>query len=393
MSQGSVASPIKQGLLRGAIARGLAAAAADASQIDRTGGDYGAGIIRGFAVITRGEALGHEMWCDAVFLGQVADALNALPDGVKSRFTHPDMSSDGLGNYLGRAKNARVDGDVVRADLHFQEVAHKAPDGDLAGYVMDLADADHKAFGASIVFWHDDDAEIEFMRSHYVATAGGSASFVSPDPDNTENYSHCRLSELRAVDVVDSPAANPDGMFRRPSPVDEAEACLSYALGLSSDLPATFSLDVHPDRLRGFLTRFLDRNDLAIAPTRKDLAMTDPVTAPAAPAPTKADFLGEMKRYQETFGDAQGANWFAAGKTFEECLGLKIAALTSELAGKDKATADALAAKDKEITDLKARLDSLKTGERPVSFSATGPDGSTKVTGLSSVVRIPGQAK
>jgi hypothetical protein len=47
-----------------------------AGTVDRTGGMFSAGIIRGVSVITRGEALGHEMWIDARFLSDVTGAIN-----------------------------------------------------------------------------------------------------------------------------------------------------------------------------------------------------------------------------------------------------------------------------------------------------------------------------
>src|SRR5437879_884872 len=49
--------------------------------VDRTGGDNGAGCIYGLSVIMAGEALGHDQWIDATFLQQVADAINASPNG------------------------------------------------------------------------------------------------------------------------------------------------------------------------------------------------------------------------------------------------------------------------------------------------------------------------
>jgi hypothetical protein len=101
-------------LLRSTIARGLAAGD---QPVDRTGGDFGAGIVRGMAILTRGEALGHGLWCDRVMLSQVATAINASANGAKARFTHPDLSGDGLGKGLGRVKNASLDGDVVRRNL------------------------------------------------------------------------------------------------------------------------------------------------------------------------------------------------------------------------------------------------------------------------------------
>ena len=126
------------------------------------GVDREARVIRGYSVVTRGEAKGHEAWIDETFLDQVVAVGNAIDTGLKSRFTHPGLCSDGLGKFLGRTRNfRRVDGRVV-GDLHFAQAGSKSPDGDLAGYVMDLADEDPDAFGASIVFYHDMGAEQEF---------------------------------------------------------------------------------------------------------------------------------------------------------------------------------------------------------------------------------------
>lgn len=92
--------------------------------------------------------------------------------GLKARWTHPTLSSDGLGKFLGRQKNVRSDtvmrevgkdSDgkplmkerlVARGDLHFDKTALEAPpDGGkpLGVYVMDLAESDPDAFGTSLV--------------------------------------------------------------------------------------------------------------------------------------------------------------------------------------------------------------------------------------------------
>jgi hypothetical protein len=98
---------------------------------------------------------------DAEGLAALRDLGNANPKGLKSRFTHPDMSNDGLGKHLGRARNFRMDSAIdartgkrvnaVRADLHFAETAFKTPSGDLASYVMDLAEEDPDALSSSVV--------------------------------------------------------------------------------------------------------------------------------------------------------------------------------------------------------------------------------------------------
>lgn len=164
-------------------------------------------VLPGVAIVTRGEALGHGSWLDGAFLRQVADAINAAPAGIKSRFAHP-LLTDGIGTFLGRVKNARVDGDVVRGDLNLFATAHDTPDGDLAGYVMRLAEEDPTAFGLSISFLRDIDAEGEFLAAN-----SRRGRFASPDQRNVESYPHVRLKTLLAADVVDQPAANPAGLY------------------------------------------------------------------------------------------------------------------------------------------------------------------------------------
>lgn len=361
-------------------------------QIDREGGDYGAGLLTGVAVITRGEALGHDMWIDATMLQQVHDAINATGNaGIKARFTHPGLSSDGLGTFLGRFKNAVLDGDIVRADLHLARSAHDTPDGDLAAYVMDLAEEDPQAFGTSIVFRHDLDAEATHRTAH-----SKNGVFQSPDKDNQNNYPHARLRELRAVDAVDSPAANPGGLFHRQSQIVEAEQLAAYALGLDAERPAVSQLSIDPDRLAGFAQSFLKRRGLRLVSSEEHSEVTmhtanDPAqetkpneTQPAETRPNqsaasagenkasaanhaqpagaedqRSQFTAELKRFTDRFGAENGTKWFTEGKSWEEALELHTQVLAA-----------ALEAKQKELTDLSQKLASVDRGEEePVTFS------------------------
>lgn len=230
-------------------------------RIDREGGDYGAGLIRDAAVLTSGEALGWESWIDDVMLQQTADAINATSKGVKARFAHPSESSDGIGKMLGRWQNARVAGEVVRADLHFLEAAHKAPDGDLADYVMDLAEEDAESFGASIAFDPDLGEEARFTDTNL----DKNGVFQSPDKRNTNNYRHVRLAYLVAADVVDSPAANPEGLFHQGHEfLGELEPYMEFALGIRPDVPDGLMFGVDPKRARGYVARFLAAHGLRL---------------------------------------------------------------------------------------------------------------------------------
>jgi hypothetical protein len=275
-------------LFRSTVCRGLEYPAAGGIVLatERSNVDHeDPGTILGMAIITRGEALGHGGWIDRQFLQQVTDAINAKPEGAKGRFTHPSLSGDGLGKFTGRVKDARLErDDVVRGDLHFSATAHKTPDGDLAGYLMNLAQDDPAAFGNSIAFDRDVKAEERFALEHGAVWDQDDwgnqflnfEKFKSPDPKNTGNLPHFRLKSLHAVDAVDDPAANPNGLFHRGDEVArDAEQLLAWSLGLSAEKPQLVSLDIDPDRVGGFVQRFLARNNLTLSRNGKPMSLSE----------------------------------------------------------------------------------------------------------------------
>lgn len=383
-------------LFRSPVARGLAVGVAE-DLIDAKGGDSGAGIIRQCAVITVGEALGHDLWIDQEFLSQVSDAINATETGVKMRFTHPDMSGDGLGSYLGRAKNASIDGNIIRADMHLSKSSRKTPDGDLGGYVMQLAEEDPEAFGLSIAFDPDEEAEIAFALEHgaYINAFDelDLTEYRSPDPNNTENYLHCRLKALKAVDAVDCPAANPNGLFSKGQDIPRAaEQLLSFSLGLTSVRPTQSVFDIDPDRMTGFVQRFLSRNGLTLSKEVADMATKksdlsevpasqDPVEVPVTEEvvtenqvtdsvdggeepvpvestpqdPPKGETLSEGQKFLDAFGE-RGAVLFAQGKSFAEAQAIVL-----------QETLSANAELQKKNNELQEQLKAGR-GESPVSF-------------------------
>lgn len=244
-------------VFRAPVARGIKSS----QPIEREGGVYGSGLIRGVAVLTRGEAKGHQMWVDYVLLEQVTEAINTAKEGTKSRFTHPSLSGDGLGKALGRVRDASLDGDIVRGDLHIFSTAHETPSGDLAEYVMNLADEDPEAFGLSIAFDPDIAAEDLFVAKN----ENKDGAYRSPDPDNKENYIHARLAELEAADVVDSPAANPNGLFHRGDQIAfDMDRIAAFVLGLDNNQP-DYESSIDMTRCRAFIARFLEARNLKIA--------------------------------------------------------------------------------------------------------------------------------
>ncbi len=219
-------------------------------------------IIRGYVVTSVGEAMGHGYWLDETFVNQIVDLGNKRDPGIKSRFTHPGLSADGLGKGLGRSKNFRPseDGQHALADLHLYNVASETPDGDLAKYVMDLAEEDPDAFGASVVYFPDRKGEGQFRGENL----DDDGKWQTPDERNKKNLRHARAKALRASDVVDEPATGSGFFLETEEMAAQAEGVLSFALGLTEEVPSERLLGAHPDRVKTFLSCFLARHGLEL---------------------------------------------------------------------------------------------------------------------------------
>ena len=348
------------------------------------GGKFGAGMIPSVSLITHGEALGHGAWIDAEFLSQVSTALQAKGEqGLKSRFTHPGMSSDGLGRMLGRINNGRLEGSQVIGDLHYVASARNTPDGDLVDYTSMLIEEDPTAAGLSIVFGEDMEAMVAFAVEHgaevvddpYYGEYLDLENFKSPDPENVNNYIHVRLAELRAADLVDEPAANPNGMFDSAPVARNIDQALAFALGLDDTKPDNaelFGVDV--DRASAFAKRFLSSRGLSIVTTKTP----ESLKPEAEGGITREQFAAELSKFTTKFGAENGVKWFNEGKSYSEALELHCEALAVELkSAKDKATElqgkfDSLQLGEKNPVDTGSQADADKKAEKVSFAKATG---------------------
>jgi hypothetical protein len=128
------------------------------------GVDHENKVIRGFVLAQQGDfkTPGRGAFNEA----SLSKIVELAPDrGLKSRFTHPSMSDDGLGSFLGRVPRSTVRMDTanvlrdgapttvkaVRGDLHLADVAFTSPKGNLGQYVLDLAEKDPEALSSSLV--------------------------------------------------------------------------------------------------------------------------------------------------------------------------------------------------------------------------------------------------
>jgi hypothetical protein len=148
--------------------------------------DRESGVIQGAAVITVGEARGHGFYIDRTTLQQVADAIQAK-GSIPVRYVHPKSSEDGnaqdpLPMLAGEVFNARVEGDCVRADVRLLNSF------DRRDHLLEIAERMPGQMGLSIEFY--------------------------PEFEHIDGKDFARVAELRAVDFVGNPAANPNGLLQ-----------------------------------------------------------------------------------------------------------------------------------------------------------------------------------
>ncbi len=342
--------------------------------------DRDKGVIYGVAVVTEGEAQGHDVMLDSEFVEDVIDAGNARRSGLKVRFGHPNMSSTALGTFLGRAKSFRRSDRggkaVALADVYLSNEAKDTPHGNLYDYVLGMAQNESDMFGMSIVF-----------------TPG--EEYQKAGPDGTVDKGsplYASLEKLHAVDMVDDPAANPDGLF-------SAWSMTTFAGQVTEFLdthPELFRLvEANPDVINQFMSRYrayLQRrginmdNDTELEAGQTAQPETDAIAESSeqqadasedteetstqhsesgegnteqrddalseSTEPSTSDPRAELKRFMEAFGDP-GAHYYADGLTFEQAQGKHIETLKAE------------------NDSLKARLAALPRGEtEPVAFQA-----------------------
>ena len=174
---------------------------------------------------------------DQKTLQQAEELASRSGNGLKARYTHPNMSNDGMGSYLGRWKNLRIEGDKLRGDLHIADAAFNSPQGDLATYVMDLAESDPEAFGVSLATALDNSDLRQWENG---------------DSDDKPERWPMRFQQIRAGDIVDDPAATRGGLF-------SMDADLRNLPAQATALLHTYFGDAPESAVRARIDAFLSR--------------------------------------------------------------------------------------------------------------------------------------
>lgn len=188
-------------------------------------------------------------------LNRILNLMKAEPEGLKSRFAHPTLSSDGLGKFLGRAKDGFLGTAVtpkgetvpaVRADLYLSPSAFKTPSGDLGGYVMDLAESDSGALSSSLALKTEKLEQLD-GKGHPILSKDG-----DPLPPVWMPV------ELHATDIVDTGAAV-DGLLSSGGPMEGLpDEIVRRASQLLDTQFGGQSREVVEKRCMDYLNRYLD---------------------------------------------------------------------------------------------------------------------------------------
>jgi hypothetical protein len=236
------------------------------------------GIIYGRVLAEKGpfKSKGRGEFDDAS-LDRIVELANQHPAGLKARFTHPALSSDGLGKFLGRDRNVRRDGDRVLGDLHLDKTALGTPPSGgkpLGTYVMDLAASDPAAFGSSLVLKADKEQRL---------AADGTAA---KDDKGDTLPPLWRPTKLHACDVVDDGDAVHNGFLSADLPdavVRDVAAALDSQFS-GCDRPTVEA------RGQAFLTRYLDLrfgdDDMSTDAAADPKPQPKPQPQPTNPQPT-----------------------------------------------------------------------------------------------------------
>jgi hypothetical protein len=173
--------------------------------------------ISGVSLITEGVVQGHDVWADKTTLATLMASAETYAGGLKVKLNH----SDNVGDIVGYIDNFSITPDSNIDDVNDEADPNYDPDndddddqefshlrGDLhllenspsADYVMELASTIPESIGLSVAFSFD------------VEKVAG-----LPLPA-------VRCIEIFSCDLVDNPAANPNGLFSLPPMNEESTA-------------------------------------------------------------------------------------------------------------------------------------------------------------------------
>lgn len=121
-------------------------------------GDFG-----GVSILEIGEAKGHDLFVDKLSLEKAKEIMNQAPNGVKVKMNH----GSGLDAVVGFARNARIEGNKLVADLKLLKSSQHY------GLIKEMANEAPDQFGISLAFVNESESinGKDYIRPQSIASA------------------------------------------------------------------------------------------------------------------------------------------------------------------------------------------------------------------------------
>jgi len=120
-------------------------------------------VIQDVYILSQGEAKGHDLYIDKTSIEQAFELMKKAPNGVKCKLNH----GSGLESVVGYARNPRIEGDKLKADLHLLKSSpHYA-------LIKEMADEAPDQFGVSLAFMNESETinGKDYIRPQSIASA------------------------------------------------------------------------------------------------------------------------------------------------------------------------------------------------------------------------------
>ena len=154
----------------------------------------------GVSILEIGEAKGHDLFVDKMSLEKAMEIMKQAPNGVKVKMNH----GSGLDAVVGFARNARIEGDKLVADL---KLLKNSPH---YGLIKEMADEAPDQFGISLAFVNES--------------------------ETIEGKDYIRPQSIASADLVSSPAAT-NGLFEEMVKFMQKFGYMAGGKPIPSDLP------------------------------------------------------------------------------------------------------------------------------------------------------------
>jgi len=117
----------------------------------------------GVSILEIGEAKGHDLFVDKLSLEKAMDIMKQAPNGVKVKMNH----GSGLDAVVGFARNARIEGNKLVADLRLLKSSQHY------GLIKEMADEAPDQFGISLAFVNESESinGKDYIRPQSIASA------------------------------------------------------------------------------------------------------------------------------------------------------------------------------------------------------------------------------